>query len=372
MPIQTKFKPNLIDNVPKDGSFTNKDMEDIITSHGGIENYIAFPKKDGCRLELGLGPRVLSRSLKEPGSELVKTRFTKLNQICLDLNMIIEGEFYMHGEAFNHINRFFAKSDVTTPEYLKELTNMKEKKPEAFYEKFRGKDIPFLTTFHEELKFWAFDFIITDRPDLLGFEERWDEACRRLLIEALNSFSGKTPEESLIKFFGFHSVVMPTQLEISSFISLDSMYKDVLSYGYEGLVLVHKQHEYKYGRSRLKAGTIFKMKEDKEEYDGVVLDVAEATEVKEGIEKTVNELGRSVTSKKKDDRVPSGLAKGFVVEFEGKGTFPVGLSGFDNEAKKELLDNKESYIGRHFRYTGMKPVKDFPRHAYFDTWRDEK
>ena len=74
----------------------------------------------------------------------------------------------------------------------------------------------------------------------------------------------------------------------------------------------------------------------------------------------------------KEDRELSGLAKGFLVEFEDKGTFLVGLNGFDNEDKRELLLNKESYIGKHFKYTGMKPVKDFPRHAFFKGWRDGK
>lgn len=60
----SKFKPNLIDNEPKDGSFTKEDREAIMTKHGGMENYIVFPKKDGCRLEIGLEDRILSRSLK--------------------------------------------------------------------------------------------------------------------------------------------------------------------------------------------------------------------------------------------------------------------------------------------------------------------
>lgn len=351
-----QFKPNLIDNEPKDGSFTKEDREAIMTKHGGMENYIVFPKKDGCRLELGLGPKILSRSLKEPGSQLVKARFDKFHQICRSLNLIVEGEFYWHGEAFNHINRFFAKSDVTTPEYHKELTNMLTKKPEAFQDKFRGKDIKFLTTFHEDLKFWAFDFIITDRPDLVGFKERWVEAYRRLSEYDLDALY----------------VVMPEALLIETYDELDSAYQTALDEGYEGLVLIHKAHVYKYGRSRLKAGTIFKMKEDKEEYDGIVIGVEESTVVKEGVEKTVNELGRSKTSKKKGDRIPSGMAKGFLVEYEGIGTFCVNLNGFDHEARKEVFDNQEKYIGRHFKYTGMKPVKDFPRHAYFDCWRDEK
>lgn len=351
-----KFKPNLIDNEPKDGSFTKEDREAIITSKGGIGEYIIFPKKDGCRLEIGVGPKILSRSLKEPGSDLVKKRFDRFHQICLSLKILVEGEFYMHGETFNHINRFFAKSDVTTPEYLKELTTMREKKPEAFYEKFRGKEIPFLTTFHEDLKFWAFDFIILDRPDLVGFKDRWVEAYRRLKEYDLE----------------FLYVVMPEPIHAETFEELDIAYQKALDEGYEGLVLVHKDHIYKYNRSTLKEGTIFKMKEDKEEYDGIVIGVEESTVVKEGVEKTTTELGRSKTSKKKDDRLPSGMAKGFLVEYEGLGTFCVGLNGFDHEARKEVLDNKEKYIGRHFKYTGMKPVKDFPRHAYFDCWRDEK
>lgn len=355
MGIPVKFKPNLIANNPKDDSFSKEDMHALITAHGGIKNYIIFPKKDGCRMEVGVGPKVLSRSLKEPGSNLVKARFKDFNDLCLSLNIIVEGEFYMHGEAFNHINRFFAKSDVTTPEYLKELTNMKEKKPEAFYDKFRGKDIPFLTKFHKELKLWAFDFIITDRPDLTGFKDRWEEALKRLKKHSLR----------------FIELPVPL-LNINSFEELDEAYQYVLDNDYEGLILVHKDHVYKYGRSTLKSGTIFKMKEDKEEYDGIVLAVEESTIVKEGVEKTINELGRSKTSKKKGDRIPSGMAKGFTVEYEGLGTFCVNLNGFDHEERKEIFENPKKYIGRHFKYTGMKPVKDFPRHAYFDCWRDEK
>lgn len=354
--IMKKFKPNLIDNEPKDGSFTKEDRERIITEKGGLKDYIIFPKKDGCRMELGVGDKILTRSLKEPGSNLVKDRFDRLHQICRSLKIIVEGEFYMHGESFNHIFRFFAKSDVTTPEYMKELTNMLAKKPEAFQEKFRGKDINFLTTFHEDLKFWAFDFIILDRPDLIGFEERWVEAFRRLKGYDCNLLS----------------LVMPEALEAETFEELDILYKEALEDGYEGLVLVHKDHIYKYGRSRLKAGTIFKMKEDKEEYDGIVIGVEESTIVKEGVEKTINELGRSKTSKKKGDRIPSGMAKGFLVDYEGLGTFCVNLNGFDHDARREVFQNPQKYIGRHFKYTGMKPVKDFPRHAYFDSWRDEK
>lgn len=351
-----KYKPNLIDNEPKDGSFTREDRNALIAKNGGIEKYIITLKKDGCRLAAGAGPNLLTRSLKQPGSLLVQQRFDRFHQICLTLKIVVDGEFYMHGVAFNHINRFFSKSDVTTPEYLKELTTMKEKKPEAFYDKFRGMDIPFLTTFHEDLKFWYFDGIVLDRPDLVTFEERMKEITTRLQPYDLASMH----------------VVEPVTYTCDTFEELYELYEWALENGWEGLILVLEGHLYKFGRSTLKSGTILKLKNDKEEYDGIVLDVEESTVVKDGVDKTINELGRSKTSKKKEDRLPSGMAKGFVVDFEGKGTFCVGLNGFDHTARKEVLDNKEKYIGRHFRYTGMEPLKDFPRHAYFDCWRDEK
>lgn len=352
-----KYKPNLIKDIPKDGSVSRQDVYDLITKNGGLENYIAFKKKDGCRLAAGVKDTLVTRSLKPVKSILVNKRFAEFNALCQKLNIIVDGEFYMHGLKFNEINRFFTKRDVTDPEYRTELENLFIKRPETFTNKYRGKGIPFLTTFHKELKFWAFDFIILDRPDLVGFEERWIEGNKRIMTASLEIL---------------HNIVMPTRMVMSTFENMELSYQSVLDLGWEGLVLTRRNHAYKCGRSTYLSGEIIKLKDDMNEYDGLVLDVAEATEVKEGVAKTTNELGRSVTSKKKGDRKPSGLAKGFLINFEGIGTFPVGLRGFDNIAKKELLDNKEKYIGRHFKYTGMKPIKDFPRHAYFDTWRDEK
>jgi len=191
----------------------------------------------------------------------------------------------------------------------------------------------------------------------VGYSERMKEILKRL-----EPF--KEDFEDIIK--------IPGMLTMESKTGVENLYEMALKKGWEGLVLTHKDHKYKFGKNTLKQGTILKMKDDAIEYDGVVLDVLEATKAKDGTEKTVNELGRSVTSKKKDDREKSGLAKGFLVDFENVGTFKVSLNGFDNEEKAELLTNKGEYVGRHFKYTAMKPVKDFPRSAFFKCWRDEK
>lgn len=348
------FKPNLIPNNPKDGSF---DKNQAIEKNGGPQRYFGVFKKDGCRLQLGLGKDILTRSLKAPKSSLVNERFKALNQLCLDLKISLDGEFYMHGLKFNEIFRFFSNEDVTRNDYKEKLEKELKKDPKKFDNEYGGRGIEFLTTFHEDLKFWFFDGIVLDRPDIIRFEDRMNEIGNRLKRSNLDALK---------------QLIWPVLEQFKSVEEIDNLYESALELGFEGLVLTHKDHQYKMGRNSLNEGTLLKMKDDAIEYDGIVIDIQEATKIKEGLERTTNELGRSVTSKKKDDREQSGMAKSFTIEFEGLGTFDVGLKGFDNEAKVELLKNKDNYIGRHFKYKAMAPVKDFPRHAYFDCWRDEK
>lgn len=354
MSILKTFKPNLIPNNPKDGSV---DLDKIIQKNGGYNQYLISRKKDGCRLNL-IESKVLTRALKVPGSKLVVERFQKLANQLKELDIAVDGEFYMHGLKFNAIFRFFSKSDVTTISYLNELKKAQKKDPKKFRNEYDGLSIDFLTNFNHNLKLHIFDGIVIDNPEIVRFEDR---------MNTIKSRMQTILSDEDLKFIKFAKFDVAQNKE-----ELENLYEEALELGYEGLVLTHKDHEYKFGRNTLNQGTLLKMKDDALEYDGIVLDVLEATSIKEGVERTTNELGRSVTSKKKDDRELSGLAKGLLIQFESLGTFTVGLKGFSNEMKRELLKNKSQYIGRHFKYTGMAPVKDFPRHAYFDVWRDEK
>lgn len=350
-----KFKPDLIPNAPKGKSF-EETIFPAIEKNGGYEEYLATLKKDGCRLQLIEG-YVKTRSLKAPKSKLVIERFQPLADLCKELNIAVDGEFYMDDLKFREIFRFFSNEDVTRPKVRAELKKLKESKPEKYARDYGGRSIDWLTTFHEDLNFWLFDGIVLDRPDLVGYKERIFEIVKRLCeADAHMKFNLETPDFFYIKNSG----------------ELIDLYKNALHYGHEGLVLTHKDHQYKFGRNTLNQGTILKMKDDNKKYDGIVIAVEEATQVKEGVEKTTNELGRSVTSKKKDDRKPSGMAKGFIVQFEDIGTFCVQLKGFDHDERREILENADKYIGRHFMYTGMKPDKDFPRSAFFSCWRDDK
>jgi hypothetical protein len=354
----SNFKPNLIPNNPKDGSF---DMDKVIKKNGGYDKYIINLKKDGVRVQL-LDGQVLSRALKVPGSKLVVDRFQPLADEFKKLGINVDAEFYMHGQKFNSIFRFFSKSDVTTEKYRIELAKAYQKDAAKFRKDYDGLEIGFLTEFHNELQIHIFDGILTDAPEITGYLERMEEIQRRVM----NS-----------KVWANIHFCFQMKHVVSNKEELDSLYEQALENGFEGLVLTHKDHKYKYGRNSLNEGTILKMKDDAIEYDAVVIDVEEATAIKEGVERTINELGRSVTSKKKGDRENSGIAKGFIVAYckeDGTciGTFTVCLTGFNHDERREIFSNRAKYIGRHFSYTGMAPVKDFPRHAYFANWRDEK
>lgn len=358
MEVIKNFKPNLIPNNPKDDSFNR---EAVINKNGGHSMYVATLKKDGCRLQL-IGGKVLTRSLKAPGSKLVVSRFQEIADRLEAVGVAVDGEFYKHGLKFNEIFRFFSKTDVTDPAYKKKLEKELAKNPEKFNKEYEGRDIEFLTTFPDDLKIWIFDGIVVDAPGLTRYQDRMIEITHRIKKAGL---------------LNHIHIEMPAKYLVRNEEELEKLFTQSLEDGWEGLVLTHRGHEYKFGRNSLSQGTLLKLKNDSLEYDGVVIDVLEATQVKEGIERTTNELGRSVTSKKIGDRESSGMAKAFLVEYSDNngvslGTFSVGLKGFDNADKIELLENKESYIGRHFTYLGMAPVKDFPRHAYFRNWRDSK
>jgi hypothetical protein len=346
--------PDLIPNWPKN---QEKDYQKVMDQNGGPTKYVGTYKKDGVRLQLGFAPTTLSRSFKEPQSVLVRERFKEFNDICILENIALDGEFYMHGLKFNEIYRYYANTDVTREEYRLQLEKEFKKNDKKFYKDYNNRTIGFLTHFHEDLKFWLFDGRVIDRPDLVRFEDRMREIINRLSIYFLEDV-----------------LVLPTMYRFNNLEHIMDEYESALNNGYEGLVLTHVDHEYKFGRTRLNIGTIIKMKDDAKEYDGQVVDIIEGDKVKEGAERQIDHRGKSHASGLKGDREPSGKAKAILTHFEGLGTFKVSLEGFNDEDKLELLKNKDNYIGRHFTYSGMAPVKDYPRHAFagFNCWRDDK
>jgi len=168
----------------------------------------------------------------------------------------------------------------------------------------------------------------------------------------------------------FDYLKLVTQWAVNNVPEVYALYENALAWGCDGLILRSLQGKYKFGRGTIKEGLIFKMKPFRT-FDAKIIGVIQGTEVREGAEKKINELGRSVTSKKKDDRVLIDRACDFVVLYEGK-ELKVSIA-MTNEEKTEVWKNKEKYIGRWIEYKGMLVgAKDLPRHPGFVRFRDDK
>ena len=168
----------------------------------------------------------------------------------------------------------------------------------------------------------------------------------------------------------FSDIVPVEQRPVHSAKEVETYFEEVLSQGYEGLILRDPKSLYKCGRFTVKEGGMFKCKPVLD-FDGKITGVVQSTEVNENVEKKTNELGRSVTSKKLSERHTIEKASAFWVKYEGK---PLkAVLAMSDEEKIEVWKNKEKYIGQWITYKGMLVgAKDVPRHPVFVRFREPK
>lgn len=361
------FKPELLPNNPAGEDSAWEELLDP------IEDYIFSVKDDGVRTEIFSDKRILGRSLKP----LKSKKLIELAQEFVEIvgfEGVMEAEFYSPNMTFPEIMHFAVTEDVSAPKKVKQYANEWAKTNQGTstytayktvdgvkeaYEvswKYPGRTPEWLCQWQDCLQFRIFNHL----------ESMDDTRTKYERYQGLQAMADKFPEY----------VKVTRQEEYDHIDRVYQAYDQSILDGAEGLVVYRKDCQYKFGRHTLKSGKAYKIKEDNLEFDGVILDVEEATKVREGAEKTVNELGRSVTSKLKEDRLPAGYAKGFMTDLGDGRSLIVSLKGYTVEEKREVLINKDEYIGKSIRFTGMAPVKEggVPRHAHFTkgNFRDDK
>lgn len=276
-------------------------------------------KIDGIRCIFKDG-QMFSRALKQFPNIKLRERFAHLALMSKERNIILDGELLAKSITFNEVSGLTRQLD---------------------------KELP------EDLYFYAFD-LVNDN----NFEEPFEQRILNLLRfrEILEK------ESSYIKIL--------SQTTFTDYNQIEEYFKEALAWGCDGLILRSSQGRYKFGRGTVKEGLIYKMKPF-QTFDSQIINVIQATEVREGAEKKINELGRSVTSKKIADRVLIEKASAFVVLYEGK-ELKVTIAMTDEE-KEEVWKNRKAYIGRWIEYKGMLVgAKDLPRHPVYLRMRDDK
>ena len=272
-------------------------------------------KLDGIRCIFKNG-EMLSRSLKQIRNKKLQERFNELKQYSKDNNLVLDGEIYSHELTFQEITHFVMTEDI-------------------------GDEV-----LPESLNFWCFDVFDENRP--LPFFER---------VEIYD-----------VILTNKKYCVRVEQIKINSREEIQTKFDKMIDNGYEGLIIKDLDGLYKCGRGTLKEGLIYKMKPFKT-YDLAVIDVFERME--NTSESTINELGRSQKSRHKDDLIPTGIAGGFVVEYQGK-SMKVTLTG-NEEFRRDIWTSKEKCIGKVIELKAMEVgSKDVLRHPVFLRFRDDK
>jgi len=340
------FKPQLL---PNDKAGETIDWEARI---GNPQNWLLSHKYDGARVELFEDGIVKGRSLKTLPS-------LHINRMAEDLTLltqhtgVIEAEFFSHDMNFAELMHFFKTENVTSEHTVAKYTKLWEKTQgdPAKGWKYPGRTVEWLTTWHPSLKFYVFDHVFTNGDDRTKYK-RYEDLQHMFKRQQVSN-----DEATLIYQF------KPSHID-----EITLAYDSSIRNGGEGLVLMRQDSLYKTGRLTLNSAQGFKIKDSNKEYEGVILSVEEGTEAREGAEKTINELGRSKTSQLKEDRIPSGMAKGFKVKMDDGNELTVALNGFDHKDRKTLMQNHGNFlIGERIKFTGMAPVKHggCPRHAHY-------
>lgn len=314
--IDKKFKPIL---APNDQPNLEELQYPLLASY----------KLDGIRCIFYKG-EILSRSLKQIQNKQLREKFERIRKFSENCDWIMDGEIYSPTLTFQEITSFVMTQDFEDKKSIKKY----------------GKVI----TIPEDLKFYCFDMILDD-----NFEEKFKE-----------------------RIFGITDIWVDLKNEMEPVLNtvvnskeqVEQLFEKALEDGYEGLILRDPNGKYKFGRGTLKEGLIFKCK-PYTTFDAKIIDVVQATVVTENAEKKINELGRSVTSKKKNDRILIEKASALVVKYE-EHELKVTLAMTDEE-KEEVWKNRESYIGKMIEYKGMLiGSKDVPRHSVMIRFRKDK
>jgi len=319
-----KFKPML---APNDEPDLNNIKYPILASY----------KLDGIRCIFKYG-EMLSRSLKPIVNKQIKEKFEPLRLFSEKEHLILDGELYNPDIPFQAISSCVMTQDYNDKKAIKKWGEICEE---------HNLDITREEAL-KEFKFYLFDALEDDFT--MDFMDR-DCFCEEIAED-------------------FKELIVPVkQIRINSKKEVEEYFEIALKEGFEGLILKDGNGKYKCGRGTLKEGLIYKVKPFRT-FDAQIIGVVQATKVNPNAEKKINELGRSVTSKKKDDRILIEKASAFIVKYEDEEVKPT-LSMTDPE-KGEVWRNRNSYIGKWIEYKGMLVgAKSVPRHPTFIRFRSD-
>lgn len=148
------------------------------------------------------------------------------------------------------------------------------------------------------------------------------------------------------------------------------MEEELLTQGYEGVMVRRLQAAYKFGRSTTREGALLKMKR-RLTSEAVVIDTVE--QMHNANEAKLDNLGYTERSSHQANMVPTGVLGALVVrDLHSHVEFNIG-TGFLAAERQEWWKQREGLVGKIVSYEYLPVgVKDKPRHPVFKGFRDER
>lgn len=166
-----------------------------------------------------------------------------------------------------------------------------------------------------------------------------------------------------------HNVHIVPQTLIATAEELDKFRNKLVGDGYEGAMVKKPSGKYKYGRSSVKEGLLLKLKLFSDSEFKIVGYEPKYHNTNEAM---TNELGRTARSTAKDGMVALGTLGSLLLETPSGSTFGCG-TGFDDNLRKELWEQRESLIGKlaKVKYFSVGMQEDIPRFPVYLGMRSE-
>lgn len=277
-------------------------------------------KKEGVRGEF-TPEGLLTRNLKPFNNQLMYERFQALETFCMENNIYLQGEFYVHGWSFKRIDSC-CRGDGNIDAM--------------------------------QLEFHVFDCYMEWDAEL-QFQSRYEAYVRYV-----GQYKAATNHDHI------KSV---EQYWFTSEEDVRKCYAWVLEQGYEGICFKRGDLAYKHGRSTVKQGYFVRIKPE-DTYDGIVLGFIERQHNLN--ESQTNELGYLYKPQDKDKKLGAGMVQSALVYTpQIDKVHKVSMTRKHTEPDlARLWDNQKEYIGKGIQWVGI-PIKDqdVPRSPRYDEWR---
>lgn len=231
-----------------------------------------------------------------------------------------------------------------------------------------------------DLHVYILDYIQEDGHEILPYYQRiayidkWRKAHCQLTISDSPVYHVPTNGKkcynvNMLREVSHNTKVMaPVKLSSPSQVSL--YLKHCLKLGYEGIVLRDPQGGYHFGRPQQKDGLLLR---HKPLTDGEAVIVGFTELEHNDNEPTISPTGRTVRSTCISGKVAGNTLGSFLVRDNTTGVeFSVGGGkGLTQELRKEVWNNRETYLGTILRYSFLScGTKDKPRQPKFTGFRD--